>query len=272
MTNTANLKRKKTLNNEIPRTSIDQEIRPVLSVTGLSKSFNNRQILNKVSFTVLSKKVFALIGPNGAGKSTLLRCCIRLIEPDSGEINLFGKEITRANNRELHYIRTRVGFVFQKHNLIPKLSVISNVIQGSLSKRRGPRAWFHSLAPNTEREKAMHYLNIVGMAHLAEHRVENLSVGQSQRVAIARALMQEPELIIADEPAASLDPKTGEEVMNLFVELTRKEGITLLFSSHNLKHALQYSDYLLGLREGSLTLNSPTINLCLSDLKRIYDG
>jgi phosphonate transport system ATP-binding protein len=156
--------------------------------------------------------------------------------------------------------------------LIPKLSVISNVIQGSLSKRRGPRAWFHSLAPNIEREKAMDYLNMLGIAHLAEHLVENLSVGQSQRVAITRVLMQEPELIIADEPVASLDPKAGEEVMNLFVELTKKEGITLLFSSHNLKHALQYSDHLLGLQKGGLTINSSTNNLCLSDLKGIYDG
>ncbi|MEM4658329.1 MAG: ATP-binding cassette domain-containing protein [Candidatus Methanosuratincola sp.] len=272
MTNTATLKREGTLDKEISSASLGQEIRPILSVIGLSKSFNNIQIFNKVSFEVLRKKAFALIGPNGVGKSTLLRCCIRLIEPDSGEINLFGKEITRVNEKELRYIRTRVGFVFQRHNLIPKLSVISNVIQGSLSKRRGPRAWFHSLAPNIEREKAMDYLNMLGIAHLAEHLVENLSVGQSQRVAITRVLMQEPELIIADEPVASLDPKAGEEVMNLFVELTKKEGITLLFSSHNLKHALQYSDHLLGLQKGGLTINSSTNNLCLSDLKGIYDG
>jgi phosphonate transport system ATP-binding protein len=244
-----------------------------LAVRGLRKSFDGRsQILRNVTFEILAGQSVALIGSNGAGKSTLLRCCVGLAKIDAGSIQLFGEEISRASGHRLRALRFRVGFVFQQHNLVPRLSVLSNVLHGSLSRIGNPRGWFQGLAPGNERDRAVHYLDLVGMAHLAGRRADQLSGGQSQRVAIARALMQEPRVVIADEPVASLDPKAAEEIMGLFAGLMERSGLTFLFSTHNLQHALRYSERLLGLRGGKLTLDAATGTSSLSSLREIYDS
>jgi len=246
--------------------------RPDLAAVKLDKSFDNRAaVLRDVSFEILPGESVALIGANGAGKSTLLRCTVGLIPIDGGKALLFGKELSTLTARELRALRERVGFVFQQHNLVPRLSALSNALHGSL-RRTGARAWFQGLSPRVERERAMHYLDLVGLADFADRRADRLSGGQSQRVAIARALMQEPRVVIADEPVASLDPKAAEEVMDLFARLMQECRVTFMFTSHNLQQALTYSERLLGLHQGAMTLDAPTRSQTLTTLAKLYES
>lgn len=243
-----------------------------LSVEGLSKTFGaDLAVLRDIGFVLHAGEAVALIGANGTGKSTLLRCCLRLIEPDEGDIVLLGEPIGKMPRRALRRLRARIGFVFQKHNLVPRLSALSNVLHGALGRSGSARYWFHNLAPQAARDEAIACLDQVGLADVAERRVDRLSGGQSQRVAIARALMQRPEIVIADEPAASLDPSAGEEVMSLFRNLMRDKGITLFFTSHNLEHAVGYADRVIGLRGGQVALDAPAGGLNIETLRGLYD-
>ncbi len=242
-----------------------------LAVTGLRKSFGReKEVLRGISFSVHRREAVALIGSNGAGKSTALRCALRLIEPEAGTVTLFDEDMTTARHRPLRQMRAEVGFVFQKHNLVPRVSALTNVIHGNLGRSGGVRGWSQLFAPASLRDRAMDCLERVGLADHAMKRADHLSGGQSQRVAIARALMQRPKMIVADEPVASLDPVAGQEVMNLFRHLTREEGITLLFTSHNVAQALSHSDRVLALRQGEIVLNAPSATLSAEDLNRHY--
>jgi phosphonate transport system ATP-binding protein len=242
-----------------------------LTVASLRKSYAGRgAVLQDVSFNVDQGETVALIGGNGSGKSTLLRCCLRFIKPDQGKIVFLDKNINRLKKAQLRNLRSRIGLVFQRHNLVPRLSVLTNVIHGAIGRVGGIKTWRQGFAPQHLREEAMVCLEKVGLPHLAASRADQISGGESQRVAIARALMQRPDFMIADEPAASLDPKVGIEVMDLFHELNQKENITLLFVSHDLNHALQYSDRLLGLRKGRMMINGCTNDFVKEDLNEIY--
>lgn len=246
---------------------------PALEVAGLTKRYDGaeRPVWSEVSFAVPAGQRVAIIGGNGTGKSTLLRCCLRLIEPNAGDIHLHGEKMTGAHSRHLRRMRSNVGFVFQKHNLVPRLSVLSNVLHGGMARSRGPRHWHQSLARKEDREYALHCLEQVSLAHLAGRRADHLSGGQSQRVAVARALMQKPRTIFADEPVASLDPQAGEEVMETFAKLAREHGLTLVFVSHHLEHALHYADRVLGLRDGRLDLDAASASESLESLRSLYD-
>jgi len=228
-------------------------------------------ILDGIDLEVRHGEAVSLIGANGTGKSTLLRTCLRLIEPTSGSVELLGMQVMSLNARQLRRLRSRVGFIFQKHNLVARLSALSNVIHGAQARGLGMRAWYQGLAPQAIREEAMHCLERVGLADLAGQRADTLSGGQSQRVSIARALMQRPAFVIADEPVASLDPVAGEEVMNLFVRLLREDGTTLLFTTHHLSHALTYADRLIALKSGVVELDAGTRGLEASSLDYIYE-
>jgi phosphonate transport system ATP-binding protein len=242
-----------------------------LAAINLTKSFDaNRVVLKGISFEIYPREVVGLIGANGAGKSTLLRCCVGLTPIDGGTVRLFGAEPSSLRARDLRRLRAKVGFVFQQHNLVPRLSVLTNVLHGSLA-RAGARSWLQCMAPRQERERAMHYLDLVGLADIPGRRADQLSGGQSQRVAIARALMQEPKMLVADEPVASLDPKAAQEVMEAFVRLSERARLTFVFTSHNLPHALTYADRLLGLRDGAITLDGPAKAQSLSTLREFYD-
>lgn len=242
-----------------------------LAAIGLTKSFDgNRLVLKNIDFAIYPRERVGLIGANGAGKSTLLRCCVGLMPIDSGRVCLFGRELSSQGGRELRRLRSQVGVVFQQHNLVPRLSVLTNVLHGALA-RTGARSWLQSLAPRQERERAMHYLDLVGLADLATRRADRLSGGQSQRVAIARALMQEAKIIVADEPVASLDPKAAEEVMATFVRLSARARLSFVFTSHNLQHALAYADRLLGLRDGVITMDGPSHAYNAASLREFYD-
>jgi phosphonate transport system ATP-binding protein len=241
-----------------------------IEVRGLAKAFPGSQVLRGVDLTVPRGQAVALIGANGAGKSTLLRCLIRLVEPSAGSVRLLGGEVTGASPKALRRIRARVGFVFQRHNLVPRHSVLTNVLHGAQARHAGPRVWLQMLARDGDRLEALRCLEMVGLAHVAERRADQLSGGQSQRVAIARALMQRPRLMLADEPVASLDPAAGEEVMDLFVRLIRIEGVSLVFTCHCLEHALRYADRVIGLKGGLIGLDAPAASLSERDLRGIY--
>jgi phosphonate transport system ATP-binding protein len=241
-----------------------------ISIRKLCKSFvPGRCVFSDVSFDVGMGSIVALIGANGAGKSTLLRCLPQLINADSGDIEIFGK---RANGvrSDTKATRSRIGFVFQKHNLVGRLSALTNVVHGAQARGAGFRAWSQALATQGLREEALHCLERVGLAQVAGQRADSLSGGQSQRVAIARALMQRPDIVLADEPAASLDPQAGEEVMQLFVALMRQEKKTVVFTSHNLIHALQYADRVIAIGHGGIQLDAPTQGLSEQDLRILY--
>jgi phosphonate transport system ATP-binding protein len=243
-----------------------------IEIAGLCKSFDRkRPVLQNIHLTIPRGQAVALIGHNGSGKSTLLRSCLQLIKPCSGTVRVLGSDMTSLGHEQLRRMRSQVGFVFQRHNLVSRLSVLSNVLHGVQARRKGPQTWFHCLAPQKERQAAMTQLQRVGLTHLAGQRVDQLSGGESQRVAIARALMQQPKIMMADEPVASLDPNAGEEVMRLFLSLIRDQGLTLLFVSHNLEHALRYADRIIGLRDGCLELDQPSESANLLMLRSLYE-
>jgi phosphonate transport system ATP-binding protein len=243
-----------------------------LVVRSLSKAYEGgAPVLAGIDFTVPAGQSVALIGANGAGKSTLLRCCMHLIPPDEGVVHLLGHNVGQLNPKALRHLRAKVGFVFQKHNLVPRLSALSNVLHGAIARSSFARSWSQSWASAALREEALTCLARVGLAHLAARRVDKLSGGQSQRVAIARALMQGPCMMVADEPVASLDPSSGEEVMRLFSTLVREEGLTMLFTSHDLSHAIKYADRVIALRQGVIALDAPSSELSVATLRALYD-
>ncbi len=240
-------------------------------VTGLSKTFGEVPIFQEISFGLSRGEAVALVGANGTGKSTLLRCLMGLIPADAGKVDVLGTDVTTANSRALRAMRGQIGLVSQKHNLVPRLSVLSNVVQGLLGQQSGLRHWSQSFAPAASREAAMEALERVGLAHLAARRADRLSGGQSQRVAIARALVGQPKVLIADEPTASLDPAAGEDIMDLFFGLAKDEGVTVVFISHNITHALRYGDRVLGLAGGKMPLDARANSLSEADLRGLYD-
>jgi phosphonate transport system ATP-binding protein len=247
-------------------------VEPVLAVSKLSKSFaNGLRVLSGVDIAVRPGESVALIGPNGAGKSTLVRCVLRLVEPADGAIRLFGCDVRALRRRSLRGLRARVGFVFQRHNLVLRLSALSNVVHGAQARMSGPRSWYQGLAPQCVRDEAMACLDRVGLAGKAAARADALSGGQSQRVAIARMLMQRPEFVIADEPDASLDPKAGEEVMGLLRDTARERGLGLLFISHDLDHAVQFSDRIIGLTQGCVALDVRSDEAETAELRKFFD-
>ncbi|MCB0352246.1 MAG: phosphonate ABC transporter ATP-binding protein [Bdellovibrionales bacterium] len=241
-----------------------------VSFSGIRKSFGSNQVLCGVSFSCASHSATALIGANGSGKSTLLRCSLRLIEPDAGSIHVFGKSVRELSAGELRKVRSQVGFVFQKHNLVSRLSALTNVIHGAIGQGYSFRAWYQSIAPSELRERAFACLERVGLSDFALKPVQTLSGGQSQRVAIARAVFQKPKLILADEPAASLDPESGQQVMELLRELTQSEGIGLIFSTHHIDHALEFADRVVALKSGTIDFESAPDKLDATELRKFY--
>jgi phosphonate transport system ATP-binding protein len=244
---------------------------PVLAVSGLEKSYSGPAILRGLDFQIAPGQSTALIGANGSGKSTLLKCLVRLVEPTAGRITMLDRDVCSLGARDLRAFRAQVGIVWQRHNLVPRLSALSNVIHGVQARMSGPRAWFQSLAPAAVRAEAMACLDRVGLADRAPARVDSLSGGQQQRVAIARMLMQRPAFILADEPDASLDPQTGEEVMGLLQSLVREKGLSLLMISHRIEHTLAFSDRILGLADGRIALDQPTGLATPASLRHFFD-
>ncbi|MEO0989356.1 MAG: ATP-binding cassette domain-containing protein [Pseudomonadota bacterium] len=242
-----------------------------IEAQGLTKRFGEALVFEDLNFRIQRSEAVAIVGANGTGKSTLLRCLMGLIPLTDGKVSLLGQDVRSARGTQMRAIRARTGLISQKHNLVPRLSVLSNVIQGLLGKHPGVRHWSHVFAPEDSRTRAMAALEKVGLADFALRRADNLSGGQSQRVAIARALVGGPDVLIADEPCASLDPAAGEDVMDLFFRLAREDGVTMVFISHHIDHALTYGDRVLGLADNRLKLDTSAASLSANDLRGLYD-
>ena len=244
-----------------------------LAVHQLSKHYlNGTAALTDVSFVAQPGEGIVLLGANGSGKSTLLRCIVGLESLSSGSIQVGNAAIETATQSQLRSLRRQVGMVFQKFNLVNSLSAFHNVLQGALGRSKGPRYWFSATAPKLERERAMHCLERVKLAHIAQQRVDTLSGGQQQRVAIARMLMQDPGLLLVDEPVASLDPKAGREVMDLLWEIVRERQLTVVCTLHQLDLARDYADRIIGLRQGQVHIDIPAQQITNHQLNWLYEA
>lgn len=250
----------------------DVQAGPVVITRGLRKSYDRRaEILKGIDLTIRRGERVALIGSNGCGKSTLLRCLIGLHEVTAGEVTALGETFTGLPaGAQKARLRRQTGFVFQKHCLVRRRSVLSNVIHGMMSEPGGWRAFSQMTAPEPWRRAALQALVWVNLADKAAARADALSGGQQQRVAIARALVRRPVLLIADEPAASLDPVSGQDVMALFARLCADHGITLLFSSHDMAHARAYADRIVALKAGRVLFDKPAATNTDADLTEVF--
>ncbi|QNE43842.1 phosphonate ABC transporter ATP-binding protein [Frigoribacterium sp. NBH87] len=241
----------------------------VVALEGITKHFGSTVALDDASLTVARGEVVVLLGLSGSGKSTLLRHVDGLERPTSGTVRVLGREVTRLTGRALRELRSEVGFIFQQFELVPSLTVLENVLTGSLAAVRGPRLglWSYGRAAKVE---ALARLERVGLLDRAYQRADTLSGGQQQRVAIARALMQRPQVLLADEPVASLDPESSDQVMALIREIAADEGLTVICSLHQVDLALSWADRIVGLRHGQVVLDTATEGLSKAQVMEIY--
>jgi phosphonate transport system ATP-binding protein len=243
----------------------------LLRIERLSKSYTKtRPALNNVSFTLRRGELVSVIGPSGAGKSTLLRCINRMIEPSAGSIVFDGREVTGFGRRELRMLRRRISMIFQHYNLVHRLTTIENVLHGRLGYK-STLAGMIGLYTEDEKLKALDILAQLDIIEFAYVRTDQLSGGQKQRVGIARALVQDPLLVLCDEPVASLDPKSSRVIMGYLRAIADTLGITCLVNLHQVDYALDYSDRIIALRNGSVVFDGAPAAMSEETISGVYD-
>jgi phosphonate transport system ATP-binding protein len=244
----------------------------MLELRHLSKSYvADKPVLTDINLEVAAQGLTAVIGPSGTGKSTLIRCINRLVEPTQGEILFDGQDLVKLDRGALREARRHIGMVFQEYNLVERLSVMENVLSGRLGYVSSWRAWRRAFAKDDIR-KAFELLDVVGLSGFAQQRADALSGGQRQRVGIARAVMQEPKLLLADEPTSSLDPKTSVEIMELLRGVGATRGIPVLVNMHDVELAKRFADRVVGMSGGKVVYDGPPQYLTDDVLKSIYGG
>lgn len=243
---------------------------PILAITDLVKTYpSGTRALDGISIDVQRGEFVVLIGLSGSGKSTLLRCINRLVEPTGGRVVFDGTDVTAASGAELRRIRRRIGMIFQQFNLVRRSSVFGNVLSGRLGYRSTWRT-IVSRPGRTDAAAAFENLARVGIVEKAFGRADALSGGQQQRVGIARALMQRPQLMLADEPVASLDPATSHSVMKYLEEINRKDGITVICSLHFLSLARRYGTRVIALKDGRVAFDGKPAAIDQAKFREIY--
>lgn len=247
---------------------MEKEIK--LKILNLDKTFDNGvRALKDFSQEIYDGEFLAVIGLSGSGKSTLLRCINRLNHPTAGEIWFEGQDIAKVSGKKILKMRSRIAMIFQKFNLVGRHTVLSNVLMGSL-KRTSTLASLLGFFSSEEKKKALKYLKLVGLEEKADVRADQLSGGQQQRVAIARTLMQEPEVLLADEPVASLDPALCHTVMDYLKKINRDLGITVLCNLHHLDLVKEYSDRVVALKDGKKVFEGLSSEIDDKWFKEIY--
>ncbi len=242
----------------------------MLRIEGLTKVYKTGdKALTDVTFTVPGAQVVGLIGPSGAGKSTLIRCVNRLVEPSSGKVFLNDLDVTALPRGALRRARRRMGMIFQEYALVERLSVMENVLSGRLGYVGFWRSYFRRF-PQADIDRAFALLDRVGLSEHFDKRADALSGGQRQRVGIARALAQEPELLLIDEPTASLDPKTSRQIMRLIREICAESGLPAIINIHDVVLAQAFTDRIVGLRAGRVVFDGPPATLTDDALTEIY--
>ncbi|MGQ9478273.1 MAG: phosphonate ABC transporter ATP-binding protein [Candidatus Bipolaricaulia bacterium] len=244
---------------------------PHLIVDHLTKIYERGKVLalDDVTFSVEKGEFLVLIGLSGSGKSTLLRCINRLVEPTSGRVILDGTEITALSQRELRRVRRKIGMIFQQFNLVKRSTVLANVLAGRLGYVPTPRTLLGKF-PREDLERARWALERVGLLEKMFVRADQLSGGQQQRVGIARALMQEPELLLADEPVSALDPATSHSILQYLEQMNREDGVTVLCALHFLSLARRYGSRLIALKDGRIVFEGLPAEIDDTKFKEIY--
>lgn len=246
------------------------ETNPILQIKNLTKTYpNGTQALKGISFDVKPGEFLVIIGLSGSGKSTLLRCLNRLHDPTSGEILFQGQDIAQAEGSTVRELRKKLAMIFQHFNLIPRHSVMSNVLMGRLGYL-GTVKSILGLFSKEDKENAQKYLSLVGIGEKAKMRADNLSGGQQQRVAIARALTQNPEILLADEPVASLDPATCHTVMDYLKKVNQELGITVIANLHFLSLVRQYATRVIALKGGEIVYEGDPNSIDEQWFEQIY--
>ncbi|GAA5658257.1 vitamin B12 import ATP-binding protein BtuD [Brucella sp. NBRC 13694] len=242
----------------------------MLRITGLTKTYKTGdKALNGITLEIPAGQVVGLIGPSGAGKSSLIRCVNRLIEPTSGKIFLGERDVTALSRSDLRVARRRIGMIFQEYALVERLTVMENVLSGRLGYVPFWRSFLRRY-PADYVQNAFALLDRVGLTAHADKRADALSGGQRQRVGIARALEQDPELLLVDEPTASLDPKTSRQIMRLIVEICRERNLPAVINIHDVLLAQAFVQRIIGLRAGEVVFDGTPDQLDTAALTSIY--
>ena len=242
----------------------------MLQVSALSKTYRTgAKALDDVSFELPRGQVVGLIGPSGAGKSTLIRCINRLVQPSGGSVRLNGMDLTTLSPRGLRQARRRIGMIFQEYALVERLTVMENVLSGRLGYVPFWRSFLRRF-PAADIQRAYALLDRVGLSDHVDKRADALSGGQRQRGGIARALEQEPELLLVDEPTASLDPRTSRQIMRLLIEICRESELPAIINIHDVVLAQQFTDRIIGLRAGRMVFDGRPDQLTAEVLTQIY--
>jgi phosphonate transport system ATP-binding protein len=243
-----------------------------LFIKDLTKAYQSgKPVLKGINLTIDGTGLTAIIGPSGTGKSTLIRCINRLVEPSSGSIRLDSLELTSLSGSSLRHARRSIGMVFQEYNLVERLTVMENLLSGRLGYTGAWAAWRRKFA-QTDVDGAFDLLKVVGLADFADRRADALSGGQRQRVGIARALMQQPRLLLADEPTSSLDPKTSIEIMELLKAQGIAKNIPVLINMHDVELAKNFANRIIGMAGGQIVFDGKPELLKQPELDQIYGG
>ena len=243
---------------------------PILEIRNLEKKYDNGvHALKGVSFDVKQGEFLVIIGLSGSGKSTMLRCLNHLVEPSGGTIKFQGEDVTHLKGRDVQRIRNQIGMIFQHFNLIPRHTVLGNVLSGALARTSTWKSLL-GLFAEEDKEMGLKYLDLVGIREKAHIRADQLSGGQQQRVAIARALNQHPKVLLADEPVASLDPATCHVVMDYLQKVNRELGITVICNLHFLSLVRKYATRVIALKHGEMVYEGSPQDINDEWFKRIY--